>query len=118
MPDLATRPPGLEHLSAPERALLERLKAELRRRYGERLRAMILFGSRARGDARPDSDWDVAVVLDGVGEFWPEQRALSRLAFDLLLETGAAISLKLFRPEDLARQTLLVESIRLEGVPL
>lgn len=24
----------------------------------------ILFGSRARGDARPDSDWDILVLLD------------------------------------------------------
>ena len=24
----------------------------------------ILFGSRARGDARPDSDWDVLILLD------------------------------------------------------
>jgi len=25
---------------------------------------VILFGSRARGDARPDSDWDVVILLD------------------------------------------------------
>ena len=25
---------------------------------------MILFGSQARGDARPDSDWDLLVLLD------------------------------------------------------
>ena len=25
---------------------------------------VILFGSRARGDARPDSDWDVLILLD------------------------------------------------------
>jgi predicted nucleotidyltransferase len=26
---------------------------------------VILFGSRARGSARPDSDWDILVLLDG-----------------------------------------------------
>lgn len=28
---------------------------------------IILFGSRARGDARPDSDWDVLIVLNKDG---------------------------------------------------
>ena len=27
--------------------------------------AAVLYGSRARGDHRPDSDWDIAVILDG-----------------------------------------------------
>jgi len=28
------------------------------------VQAALLFGSRARGDARPDSDWDVALLVD------------------------------------------------------
>ena len=34
--------------------------------------AVVLFGSRARGDAGPDSDWDLAVVLpnDTEPHFW------------------------------------------------
>ncbi len=31
-------------------------------------RAAVLFGSRARGNHRADSDWDVAFILDGDGE--------------------------------------------------
>jgi len=33
--------------------------------YGPRLRGMFAFGSRVTGDARPESDLDVAVWLDG-----------------------------------------------------
>src|SRR5207247_1562686 len=44
--------------------LLRRLRSELERLYGDRLERVRLYGSRARGDARPDSDWDVAVILE------------------------------------------------------
>ena len=33
---------------------------------------MVLFGSRARGDAREDSDYDVAVFLKGLANRWQE----------------------------------------------
>jgi predicted nucleotidyltransferase len=36
--------------------------------FGPRLRSLRLFGSRARGDADPDSDADVSVVVDGLTE--------------------------------------------------
>ena len=38
----------------------------LRKVLGERLVAVVLFGSRARGDARADSDWDVLVLAEGL----------------------------------------------------
>jgi len=40
-------------------ALIQRLYAS----YGSRIRSVVLFGSKARGDAGPDSDIDVLVVL-------------------------------------------------------
>jgi len=50
-----------------------------------------LFGSRARGDARPDSDWDFLVLterdLSGGGRW-----QFSDQMFDVELETGRAIS--------------------------
>lgn len=44
--------------------LLKELKASLVNLYGDRLFAMILFGSQARGEATPDSDIDVMAVLN------------------------------------------------------
>jgi len=53
----------------------------------------IVFGSRARGTHRPDSDADVAVLLRGEHQrFLPTKLAMADLAFDVLLETGIAIS--------------------------
>lgn len=40
------------------------------------LDALVLFGSRARGDAREDSDWDLAVVSDHFTGLNPIQRGL------------------------------------------
>ncbi len=37
---------------------------ELRNRLGSHLKEAILFGSKARGDDAPDSDYDCMVILD------------------------------------------------------
>lgn len=53
----------------------------------------IVYGSRARGTHRPDSDADVAVLLKGEHQrFLPTKLAMADLAFDVLLETGISIS--------------------------
>ena len=55
-----------ERVIEPEiAALLADLKRRLERRFGDRLVALYLFGSRARGDDEPDSDVAVAVLLKG-----------------------------------------------------
>ncbi len=40
------------------------LAQDLRERLGEEIQGIILFGSRARGDAYPDSDYDVIVLVN------------------------------------------------------
>ena len=53
----------------------------------------IVYGSRARGTHRPDSDADVAVLLNGEHQrLLPTALAMSDLAFDVLLETGINIT--------------------------
>ncbi|MFB2979731.1 nucleotidyltransferase domain-containing protein [Microseira sp. BLCC-F43] len=47
------------------KTILTQLRSQFETLYGDRLLQMILFGSQARGDARPDSDIDVLVVLKG-----------------------------------------------------
>jgi predicted nucleotidyltransferase len=43
--------------------ILKRFRDTLDEFYGQRLERVVLYGSRARGDAREDSDYDVAVFL-------------------------------------------------------
>lgn len=52
-------------LSEAERSALDGAVRELRREFGERLRSIWLYGSRARGETpHPESDIDLLVVLD------------------------------------------------------
>jgi predicted nucleotidyltransferase len=47
--------------------------------YGSRLERVVLYGSRARGDARPDSDYDVAVFLRDMNDLGTELHRLADL---------------------------------------
>jgi antitoxin ChpS len=52
----------------------------------------ILFGSHARKEANPESDLDVAVILEGkTGEFVKTKFVLNDFAYDVLLNTGIRI---------------------------
>ena len=72
--------------------ILRRLRASLDEAYGARLDRVVLFGSRARGDARPDSDYDVAVFLKEPDSFWRESGRLADIETDILYDTGAVIN--------------------------
>jgi predicted nucleotidyltransferase len=83
----------------------------------------ILFGSRARGTERPDSDADVAVLLKGHGHFLRTKMAMADMAFDVMLDTGIRIqALPIWEdewshPEKHSNPDLL-KNIALEGIPL
>jgi antitoxin ChpS len=79
-----------ERVIEPEIAdLLADLKRRLERRFGERFVALYLFGSRARGDHEPDSDVDVAVVLDqDMPRPFDAKCQLLDDTYELMLETG------------------------------
>jgi len=50
----------------PHHPVLARFRAALATAYGSRLERVVLYVSRARSEARPDSDYDVAVFLRGM----------------------------------------------------
>jgi predicted nucleotidyltransferase len=104
-----------------ERDALNEYVGAVRRHYGARIVDILIFGSRARGDEGPDSDADVAVVLeDGDWQFWTEKMRLSGLAYDVLLKHGLYI-----QPWPIGRTAWespathgnrrLIEAIRQEG---
>jgi uncharacterized protein len=58
---------------------------------GLRYERAILYGSRARGDYRTDSDADLALIMSEHADDWQTLSALSGLAFDVFLDTGILI---------------------------
>ena len=70
--------PDLPELSGPfdPVEIAEGVAGDLRRLYGTRFRRVLLFGSWARGDASPESDIDLLVVLDRVESPWEELRTM------------------------------------------
>jgi predicted nucleotidyltransferase len=48
--------------------ILERTKELILAVDRHAVRRMILFGSQARGDARPDSDYDILVLVSGLDQ--------------------------------------------------
>lgn len=85
-------------LSPTESAALTRFADEVRARYRERVRRIVLFGSRARGVGHEESDLDVAAILDAADQ--TIRRALIDLSTDLFLETDIRISPFVLSPDD------------------
>lgn len=73
-------------------AVLSELKEELSVLYGQRLKGVYLFGSYARGEADEESDIDVLVVLDRVGDYSAEVARTSEIISQLSLDCGHSIS--------------------------
>ena len=60
---------------------------------------IILFGSRARGDAREDSDFDICVLKNGISE----RRTIARKLYRALYGVGAPVELIVDTPETFDR---------------
>jgi uncharacterized protein len=99
------------------RKVLRKLKKELLRIYGEQLHSMILYGSQARGDAHPDSDIDVLLVIKGDFDYIDLLKRSDDLAASLSLENDVVISRAFVSEKDYKeRQTPFLMNVRREGI--
>jgi predicted nucleotidyltransferase len=98
--------------------ILTRFRAALAEMYGDRLERVALFGSRARGDHRPDSDYDVAVFIKDPGTLTEELDKLASLTTAILLDTGAVISAKPFHAGAHRARTVFMHDLRKDGLDL
>ena len=85
--------------------------------YGDRLKGVYLYGSHARGEAREDSDIDIAVVLEGPVSRRQERRRTSELISALSLrENCVLMPFFLSQEEHLTGPYAVFRNIASEGV--
>lgn len=117
-------PPGQSRgqLDSENEAAARRFLSLIADRYD--IAGALLYGSRARGTHRPDSDADLAVILRGEPQrVLPTTLEMSDVAYDVLLETGINISPlpvwldEWMRPETHSNPALL-RNIAAEGIPV
>lgn len=95
-----------------------RIHAGVHHLFPDRVEKIVLYGSRARGEAVPSSDYDVAVFLHDYRGRLKEVDRLADLSWEIQKTTGAIVSALPFSVRDFADDTLLMENIRRDGVSL
>ena len=99
--------------------ILRNLHREFTRILGDQLVSVILYGSRARGQARSDSDIDVLVVVHDDSDYGDLIRRTSATVSALSLQHDVVISRAFVSRERFEHeQTPFLLNVRREGVPV
>ncbi len=106
-------------LSGKLRVILTQLRQQFEALYGDRLVKLLLFGSQARGDARPWSDIDVLAVLKGPVKPSEERARTEVLLGDLSLEHNVVITSVYMDEEYFGHyDSAFLRNVRAEGIPV
>jgi uncharacterized protein len=98
--------------------ILKRFRVALDEIYGDRIERVVVFGSRARGDARDDSDYDVAVFIKDLDAPSREMDRLADLETGILYDTGAVINSFPFSARAYQERTGFMHELRRDGLDL
>lgn len=92
----------------------------LAKRFGDKLKLVVLFGSQSRGEARPDSDHDLFLVIDDLPrDPLARHRAVMMVLLPHLLALPAGISLIAKTPEEISGDfTPLLIDVCMDGICL
>ena len=98
--------------------VLARFRNAVNQAYGDRIDRIVLFGSRARGDSGPGSDYDIAVFLTGMDDRWAEFDRLAIIETDIIKATGAVVHAMPYLATAYHDRTPLMYELRREGLDL
>jgi Uncharacterised protein family (UPF0158) len=97
-----------------------RVARDLERLYRQRLRSVLMLGPWARGDANPDSELELLVVLDRVDDRWEERRRMDKVMWRHSIRNDTVVTAVPVTEAELSRggtpllSRALVEGIRVE----
>jgi predicted nucleotidyltransferase len=110
----------LNWLTEKERLVASRFVEKVSERFASQLISVVLFGSRARGQAAPDSDMDVLVVLSGAD--LKIRQEIRYLAVEVWLEHGIYLSTRVWSESHWHKvaesRTLLYQNVCRDGIDL
>ena len=102
----------------PDDPILARVRLALDQIYGQRIERAVLFGSRARGDASPDSDYDIAVFLRGPSGLGVERDRLADLGSEILFDALKVVHAIPWPAGAWRDRTPIMHEIRKDGIDL
>lgn len=96
-------------------------KERLEELYGERLVAVVLYGSCARGEEDEESDVDLLVLLKDIDDFWKEVHTIAEIEAQIheLFDYQVLLSAIPARAKDFhEKETPIFINARKEGISL
>ena len=106
---VATREQALE--------IASQVRNEFEKLYGERLRGVYLYGSAARDQLTPDSDIDIAIVLDEIPSRFEEHERTSQFGSDVSLEYDTLVTFLFISQADFKEGVFTIHRvIKREGI--
>lgn len=97
---------------------MKELKEGLVQIYGDKLKAVYLYGSYARGDYREGSDVDVMLLLKNYEDYWKEYLRSSDYVSNISLKYDVTVSYILIKEIQWKEEDKsILRNIRREGLP-
>lgn len=110
----------IEYLSDKEKKILLTLKERLVELFGESIKKIVLFGSKARGDYDENSDIDLAIIVSDLNK--EKKDKILKEIINLEIEYNIPLSTLILSEEDFKllkeRERRIAYDIEKEGIEL
>jgi len=94
-----------------------KIRNELEKLYGKRLRGVFLFGSAAQDRLDEDSDIDIAIILDEIPDRFAEHERTGQIGSDVSLEHDTLVSFLFISEADYQKGRFAIHrTIKEEGI--